>query len=169
MLFEYYVTTKPIKKVMSKSKLKHSKRVANNTKYMIYSEDVYNSALYHDFIEKGGDTNILKSIVSEYSFQLIDTLTHNIDDDVLSILKTKLIGKNTKFVNDIIIIKLSDRADNIKRKSKEGILTKKYVQKSVELIQYLYDNFIGDKDKLKNFIENKILPYHKKFSNEIIF
>lgn len=167
-LFEYYVSTKPIKKVLSKNKLKHSKRVANNTSYMIYSEDVYNAALYHDFLEKGGSDTILKTIVSEYSYELIQALSHSDNESVIKALKNKLIGKSEKFINDIIIIKLADRADNLKRRANDRSLNKEYIKKSIKLIQYLYDSYTGDSPNISKFINNKITNIHKEFKKELI-
>ncbi len=167
-LFEYYVSTKPIKKVLSKSKLKHSKRVANNTTKMVHSEDVYNAGLYHDFLEKGGDVIVLKNIVNEYTYDLIIALSHDEDGSVLKTIKKNLLGKDIQFINDIVVIKLCDRADNLKRRLKENNLSKDYVKKSVKLIQHLYDIYQGDKTTITKFINKKILPLHKKFQKKLI-
>ena len=162
-IYEIFITTKYIKKVFSGNKVKHSKRVARETQHITHSIEVYKSALYHDYLEKNGNINTLKSVTSEYSYSLILALSHNKRDDVLESIKGNLIGHNKQFINDVVVIKLCDRRDNLGKKFKAKTLSKDYIKKSIKLIQYLYDKYNGDKTLLVKFITNNIFPYSNKF------
>lgn len=155
-LFEKFITSRPIRKVMSRYKYKHSKRVANLTKELTNSEDVYNSALYHDFLERGGKAEDTKKVLSFNSYQLILTLSHDEDEDTLTALMNSLHGKPQEFINNIVYIKLCDRTDNLKTRFNNDRLKNKYIKKSAKLIQFLYDSFEGDKSILDSFIEKHI-------------
>jgi hypothetical protein len=74
------------------------------------------------------------------------------DISTLSDLKMKFPTFSDSFKNDVIYIKLCDRTDNLNKRVKSGDLSKRYINKSIKLIQYLYDNYIGNKEKIKNFI-----------------
>lgn len=167
-LFEKFVSSKPIKKVMSRYKYEHSKRVANLTKELTISEDVYNSALYHDFLERGGKIEDTRKILSFYSYQLILALSHEEDEDTLTSLMIKLQGKSQEFINNIVYIKLCDRVDNLKTRFINNKLKSKYIKKSSKLIQFLYDSFEGDKSILDSFIEKHIFSIIPKMREELI-
>jgi hypothetical protein len=167
-LFEKFVDTLPIKNVMSKSKFEHSKRVASLVKQLSDSIDVYNGALYHDFLERGGSEIQTKSILSYYTYQLVNALSHRDDEDTLEALKRNLNDKSQLFINDIVIIKLGDRTDNLITRVKEDRLKKKYIKKSAKLIQFLYDSYLGDKSKINDFIENNIFSSIPSMRDRII-
>lgn len=169
--FEFYdYQINHLKKEMPGKKVKHSKRVAKLTKYFTESEDIYNAALYHDYIERGGDLTQLKSVLSFHSYNLVIALTKTEDiagskNQSLDILKERFPKYTQDFKNDVILIKICDRADNLVNKYKKGELRKKYIKKSSALIKFLYDNYTGDKSKIDNFLKEKIfegIPEIKK-------
>ena len=167
-LFEKFITSRPIRKVMSRYKYKHSKRVANLTKEFTNSEDVYNSALYHDFLERGGEKSETRKILSFSSYELVLALSHDEDEDTLESLKTSLHDKPQEFINNIVYIKLCDRTDNLKTKFSNDNLKSKYIKKSSKLIQFLYDSFEGDKTPLDSFIEKHIFNIIPKMREMLI-
>jgi hypothetical protein len=151
---------KTLKKSMPLQKVKHSKRVANLVKLLSTSKDVYNAALYHDYLERGGDIKVLKNIINSYSIKLVEFLTYY-DNDIkisknksLDILKDRFKDLDTKTKNDIIEIKICDRIDNLIRKKELNKLNDKYLIKSKELINFLTSSYDGRKSLLTNFIQN---------------
>ena len=66
------------------------------------------------------------------------------------------------------LIKLCDRCDNLKKRVFQNTLNKNYILKSLELIQWIWDNYQGEKSKMKNFIESNILPFVPKLSKKLI-
>lgn len=160
-LFEVTKTDiKTLKKSMPLQKVKHSKRVANLIKLLTTSQDVHNAALYHDFLERGGNIDVLKNKISLYSIKLVEFLTYY-DNDIklsknksLDILKDRFKDIDTKTKNDIIEIKICDRIDNLIRKKELNKLTDKYLIKSEELINFLISSYDGGKSLLINFIQS---------------
>lgn len=168
--YEYHTYQIKDLKVMPNRKINHSKNVAKLVKTLTNSIDVYDAALYHDYLERGGKEKKAKKVLSYYAHKLVLALTKQKFKNTKKIstlddLKMKFETFSNTFKNDVIYIKLCDRTDNLNKRMKSGKISKKYIKKSIDLIQFLYDNYIGDKDKIKNFIlEN--LPILK---NEIIF
>lgn len=166
-LFEYLSKDelKYAKEVLPKQKLKHSKRVAEYTKEIKDDKDVYNASVYHDFIERGGNYEDCGKILSPYALKLVKCLTNNDDTDTLLKLKMVLSGCDNKTKNDVLIIKIADRADNLNKRLDKDNLNKKYLNKSIELIQYIWDNYTDDKTKLFRFINVNIIrkiPFFKE-------
>lgn len=159
---------KTLKKNMPVQKVKHSKRVANLVKLLTKSQDVYNAALYHDFLERGGSNEKLKNMVSSYSIKLVEFLTYY-DNDVklsknksLDILKERFKDLDTKTKNDIIEIKICDRIDNLLRKKELNKLSNKYLIKSQELFDFLLNSYEGKNNSLLNFIQKNLLKILEK-------
>ena len=107
-------------------------------------------------------------MLNYYTYELVKALTHKEDEKTLDALKLNLIGKPQYFVNDIVIIKIADRTDNLNTRVKEGRLKKKYIKKSAKLIQHLYDIYKGDKQNLKDFIENNILSIVPELKDKLV-
>ena len=153
---------KTLKKNMPIDKVKHSKRVSNLVKILTKSDDVVNAALYHDFLERGGTIDKLKTIISSYSVKLVEFLTNYDNDAKLSKNKSldslKEIFKNidNKTKNDIIEIKICDRIDNLLRKKNLDKLTDKYLIKSQELFNFLISSYDGRKSILIDLIQTNI-------------
>jgi hypothetical protein len=162
-----YIDLQHIKKVLPSKKFKHSKRVAELTKLIKDNKDIYSAAVYHDYLERGGAEGEMEHILSPYALELVYILTNDTDDDALLKLQIRLSGKSQDVKNDILIIKLCDRADNLKKRAFKNILSKNYIKKSTELIQWILDNYKGDKSKLKTFITNNIFPYIPKLTKKI--
>ena len=88
-----YVDMKHAKRVLPSKKLKHSKRVGELTKLIKDDVDVYSASVYHDFLERGGETTDMQKILSPYAFQLVQILTNDTNEDTLYKLKSMLSGK----------------------------------------------------------------------------
>ncbi len=162
-----YVDMKHVKKILSGNKLKHSKRVGELTKLIKDDKDVYSAAVYHDFLERGGEMKDMSNILTPYALDLVKLLTNEDNDDTLIKLKNSLSNKPQTIINDILIIKLCDRCDNLKKRVFKNIITKAYINKSAELIQWIWDSYKGDKIIIKKFIETQILPFIPKISKKI--
>ncbi len=162
-----YIDLQQIKKVLPSKKFKHSKRVAELTKQIKDDKDIYSAAVYHDYLERGGAEGDMEHILSKYALELVNILTNDTDDDALLKLQIRLSGKSQDIKNDILIIKICDRADNLKRRAFKNILSKNYIKKSAELIQWIYDSYKGDKNILKYFIIRNIFPYIPKLNKKI--
>lgn len=145
-------------KVMPKSKQKHSLRVAKNIASVEQDVDVILAALFHDYIERGGKieklpvSNLTKDIIffltsfdEEYEGEKNVPLAH-----IKEVLK-KI--KNQRLKNKLILIKLADRIDNLKKR--KGNINKSYRKKSEELIKYLLKKYEGDNSSV-NKLKQKI-------------
>ncbi|CAG7581543.1 MAG: putative hydrolase [uncultured marine phage] len=143
-------------KELKKAKRDHSKRVADLTKQLSNSEDIYNAAYYHDYLERSGNREKMGEVLSFYSHTLVILLTNKEGEDALHSLKKKLKGSNKKIKDDTIIIKTCDRIDNLLKRKREGKLTKKYIRKSADLFKYMYNNYSRQK-QLKKFIKKNLL------------
>ena len=150
---------KILKKNMPIQKVKHSERVAKLSKSLASAAYVYDAALYHDFLERGGTIEHLKKIISSRSIKLVEFLTyydHEIklsDNKSLDILKDRFKSLDSKTKNDLIKIKLCDRVDNLIRKKNTNRLDNKYLIKSQELINFLIESYEGEKSLLNFFIQ----------------
>jgi (p)ppGpp synthase/HD superfamily hydrolase len=162
-LLEYLdVDVEKVKQKLSKEKFKHSKRVGELVKLIDPDKDLYTAAVYHDFLERGGSVIDLQKLFGNRIIELVMCLTDNktMTDDTLTNIKQKLSNKSSDIINDVLTIKLCDRADNLKKREYKNDLSKKYLKKSAELIQYIWNTYSGDnKEKMRNFIHNNILPY----------
>ena len=156
-----YLDTKEMKyakNVLPTKKLKHSKRVAELTKLIKDNKDIYSASVYHDFLERGGEVKDMSKILSPYALLLVKDLTNENDEDTYQKLKKSISGKTKGFVDDLLTIKLCDRTDNLKKRVFKNSLNKNYLNKSIELIQFIYDNYNGNKQVLLNFMENQLFP-----------
>lgn len=159
-LYEYgNVNIKPAKKVLSDKKFKHSKRVAELTKILKDENYIYSAAIYHDFLERGGTLEELKNLVPKESIEIIEILTNDTDESTILKLKSKLEGKSINVINDVLLIKLCDRCDNLKIRYNNKELKSNYIDKSAELIQWIYQTYSGDKLKLKQFLQKEMITY----------
>ncbi len=163
-----YVDMKFVQKVLPTKKLEHSKRVADLTKLIKDNDDIYAAAIYHDFLERGGKEQDMREILSPYALQLVHILTNDTDEDTLYKLKSVLSGKSQKMIDDILIIKLCDRCDNLKRRVFKNDLSKNYTKKSAELIQWIWNSYKGDKTKIEEFIVDNIFPFVPKLTKKLL-
>lgn len=132
-----------LNRYMPKGKIKHAKQVV---KYLDFAPKyVKIAALFHDYLERGGDKKWLKANISKRSYKLVEMLTH--DNDPLTHIKTVIDSiDNEKEKNFLILIKLADRKDNYKKRVRNKSLTPKYKRKTKELISYLKSQYSGDID-----------------------
>ncbi len=165
-LYEY-VNMEFATKILSNKKLNHSKRVADLTKLIKDDEDIYAAAVYHDFLERGGDVKDMEQTLTKHALELAHLLTNDEEEDTLLKLQKALYNKPKNIVNDVLTIKICDRFDNLKKRMVKNELSKKYIKKSSELIQWIWDNFDGDKSKLEDFITKKIFVYIPKISKKV--
>jgi tRNA(Ser,Leu) C12 N-acetylase TAN1 len=136
----------------NKKKKTHSLNVRNLACKMGCDKDAEQAALFHDFIEKGGSPKKLKNIVSPVAFGLVKGMTNKNNKDPLKSIKQKLKKLDNSQKINLIKIKLADRAANIQQRIKEDRLKIKYINKTADLVNYLYQEFPGNKQKIKVFI-----------------
>lgn len=137
-------------KVMSRGKQRHSMRVSSSLMDMgSMDRDVVLGALFHDYIERGGDIDKLD--VSQNVKDIVNFLS--VFDDSYETSKNPplehlrdVFGKidNQSLKNYLIEIKVADRVDNLKRRGKN--ISKGYLKKSIELIEFLMGNYTGSMD-----------------------
>ena len=169
----------PLLQIMPKAKIKHSKRVAKTlNKAKVGKIGVY-AGLLHDYLERGGDLYTLSQHIDELELppQIIKAV-HALSDDEKNVdgqpnqplahLQAVLQGITDDDLRNIIILaKLSDRLDNLKKRTKRGKVGSKYRAKSLDLIGWLRHNYTGKPKSL-----NKMLRAVEKFlptvQNELV-
>lgn len=151
--------------ILSPRKLRHSLRVSQNVLNYTDELDVILGALFHDYIERGGDIEDLpidddtKDIV-EFLTAFDENMDNSESNQVLAHLKSVFENiKNQELKNKLIFIKISDRLDNIKKRGDK--VSRNYIKKSIELLNFLYDNYVGEDigigktiSKLEKMLEN---------------
>lgn len=162
----------PLLRTMPRSKRKHSKRVAHSLKKAGANETAIYAGLLHDYLERGGDVYSLHDHIDELGLPIkIISLVNVLSDDekqsednsnqplahMQSILRD-IADEDLK--NMIILIKLSDRLDNLNKRVKKGKLGKKYIIKSIELVDWLKGQYTGKNKPLKKLIAaiNELVP-----------
>lgn len=144
-----------LKKTMTPEKVEHSFRVTQTLEQIgIRNRDVVNAALFHDYLECGGDIMVAARTLgfSDRTIRLIECLTNDSkwENPYLSngpllhlqnVLETANLDEMTK--NYLILIKIADRLDNLERKITEGV-SRNYLKKSKELLKWLFENYTGD-------------------------
>lgn len=170
-MFEYltYKNVNHIKKTFSKNKFNHSSRVASLVKSLSDDEDLYASALFHDYLERGGVKDKMKEILTPYSVKLVKALTNKNDTDTLEKMKSVFLEKSPSMINDLVIIKICDRIDNLNKRAEKGEINSGYIRKSVELLQFLYNSYHND-DKfiLKAFLIDKLHDIDNNILEELV-
>ena len=142
---------KPILKELPKKKIKHSINVANELKD--HNKTAIYAALGHDYLERGGNLEELIDhlILNDIPLNVIRIIKALSQDDHIDSENEPLTHishelsqlHNDDIKNTIILIKLSDRLDNIKKKLRTGKLTKKYIKKSINLCDFLSNEYTG--------------------------
>lgn len=156
---------RPILKELPKKKIKHSVNVAkelkNHNKIAIYA------ALGHDYLERGGDIADLVDHLADHNIpdkvlHIIKVLSQDEDDDAddpLEHMQDQLPQIHDEEIrNNVILIKMADRLDNLRKRYKKNELNKKYVKKSRKLIHYLMSTYNGT-DSIYNKLVNKLDNY----------
>lgn len=133
--------------ILSTEKLRHSIRVSQNVLEYSNELDVILGALFHDYIERGG--NIEDLPIDDESKDIVEFLTA-LDEDVdksegnsvLTHLKSVFSNiSDQELKNKLVYIKISDRLDNLRKRGKN--VSKNYLKKSIELMNFLWDNYVG--------------------------
>lgn len=140
-----------LRSVLTNKKLKHSIRVADKVSHL--PPEVQDAALFHDFVEGGGSIYDIAYKLSPESIQLINLLTNENDESVLTHVKhtlSTITDENLK--NFLILIKIADRKDNYNKRIKRNKLTKKYKEKTKKLLKFLIRAYTGDKKHLKKIL-----------------
>ena len=99
----------------------------------------------------------IEHMLTPYSMQLVLLLTNDEDVKVLKTLKSKLSAiSDSKVKDDVLIIKLCDRIDNLKKKYYTRKMDDNYLNKSNKLFNYILNNI---SDKYKSDVE-KMIKHH---------
>lgn len=139
---------------LPKKKQKHSIRVAKHL-HSIGADDasVY-AGLTHDYLERGGDAKTLAKHVDKKDLpDEVVPVVHGLSQDeeidadnepLEHIRQTLATTDDEEQRNIIIITKIADRIDNLrKRLRKDGKIGRKYMSKSLELAEFLVKSFTG--------------------------
>lgn len=162
-------SVKPLLRDMPPAKRKHSERVAKNLKKIGVKKTGVYAALLHDYLERGGTIKKLNKHITKLGLpneilQIVISLSQDEELDGVNnaplhhmqSIMNNIADEDLK--NMIILCKMSDRLDNLNKRAKTGKVSKNYRAKSVELIDYLVDNYTGDEKLLKNILNGFNLP-----------
>lgn len=148
---------KKFKKIFSPSKQHHSKQVHKYVLEFGENSDIEQAALFHDFIERGGSKDFLRDNVSLTAFKLINVLTHKSDKSTLQSLKNHFKDlTNTELIQSIEL-KLADRAANFNQRIKDNNLKSKYVNKTANLLTFLYHSYPAERNNIEKFITKNFI------------
>jgi (p)ppGpp synthase/HD superfamily hydrolase len=167
-------------RVMPKQKVNHSLRVGATMVKAGAPHSAIKAALFHDYLERGGSPEKMhkvihsdhetKAMIHALSSSGKDAARHS--NEPLEHLKHTLsqpMHPDTK--NHIILIKLADRLDNLKKRAKAGGVGENYRQKSKDLIRHLTHHYTGNRDnvmKLKpHFAEHGIIIKKRHLPNAL--
>lgn len=158
---------------MPNHKVKHSLRVGTTVSKAGLDDDAVHAAILHDYIERGGDVSKLQELgISNQAMRIIQMLsvedkTLGIEDNeqvyhhMLKILDDLSIDLDTK--NIAIIVKASDRLDNIGKRIKTNSLSPAYYMASRRLFDLLFSRYTGNRDVLAH-VKNKLAKLHRRIN-----
>lgn len=141
--------------VMPKSKQKHSVRVTRQVHDLFGGNPLdpdqwtaVNAAIFHDFLERGGDHSVLQKLgLQPQTIQAIEALTSDKNDsDPLEHLQSILPRLDEKLRNIVILIKISDRIDNLSSRSPN--VGRNYLARSSVLVNWLFKQYTGNPEYL---------------------
>jgi hypothetical protein len=156
---------------MPDSKIDHSFRVGATVAKAGLSKRYVDAAVLHDYLERGGDPNVLNRLgLSANALNIIKILsieekTPGADDNeivyqhVVQMLQNREIPQRIKDI--AIIIKCSDRLDNLRKRVKASKLNADYYYKSMRLLTTLSTHFAGPAKWLE-FIKAKLNKLNRK-------
>lgn len=161
---------------MPRGKIAHSKRVMQAVRGSGAGRDAAMAAAFHDYLERGGDIEAAKGkfqlspMTTNVILHLSDPeKTENENDTnnaplahIQSILGSGNIPIEERQI--VAIIKIADRLDNLMRRGKSP--SKGYIQKSQELLSYLFDFYYRTfgKDKTIKRLHNQYQELNASFS-----
>jgi hypothetical protein len=147
----------PLLKVMPQYKITHSINVGKNLSRSDVGEVGLYAGFLHDYLERGGTAEELSNHIDELGLppeiiRIVTSLSSdekNTSEEVynepLQHLK-RVIAKleDQEIIDLIVLIKLSDRIDNLTRKLGDGRISKKYIKKSLEIYRYVRSIYKGE-------------------------
>jgi len=133
---------------MPKKKRQHSDRVRKIVKRVGADEDAQIAALFHDYLERGGRMEDAKKKfkfsprIEQIILALSDDDKNDSDASNGPLAHMRIVLANPEFDIEtkkiVILIKIADRLDNLKKRILADQLGKSYIQKSKDLLQYLF-------------------------------
>lgn len=159
----------PLLKSMPKKKIKHSTNVGKTLhKSNVGKIGIY-AGLLHDYLERGGSIETLTNHINDLGLpesiinivQSLSSDEKNITNDnsqqnePLNHLKSVISNiADQDIINIIVLVKLSDRIDNLTKRKSEGKIGNNYLRKSIELYNYLKSVYSGENKPFKK-LSNK--------------
>jgi len=154
---------------LGKKKGVHSLKVSSHVSKYSNDPDVIIGALFHDYIERGGKIKNLP--ISKKAKKIIKFLSSEsknlsgVENEPLEHLMNVVPEiKNEKLKNNIIIVKLVDRYDNLAKRGKN--VSKNYLTKTKDLFSFLVQHYTGDKRILVNIANAMSELLRKNFSKK---
>lgn len=154
----------PLLKTLPKRKRKHSHRVARTLhKVGVGKIGVY-AGLLHDYLERGGDVETLSTHVGELGLpaEILVAVQSLSNDEKYAeahpnqplVHLQNVLGSisDVDLKNIVILIKLSDRLDNLKQRYRRGKIGNNYRRKSAELVQWLAAQYVGKPGFMKKLL-----------------
>ncbi len=157
---------KPVLKSLSPAKQRHSKEVARSLSKAGVGSAGIRAGLSHDYLEAGGDLEKLSKRLGKYNnssrtLQVVQALSNDEKTDrdggdnpplehLQAVLSTSQMDEKTK--NLIILVKLSDRLDNLKKRVRRNELSKNYVRKSTDLVKFCLSQYTGNPEKAETLL-----------------
>lgn len=145
---------------MPAKKVKHSLRVGDTAAAAGLHNHGVEAAILHDYIERGGDLSVLDRLglhpqaMRVIQILSIDEKTPGLDDtaDVQHHVEQALNNPNIdQHDKDVaIIVKCSDRIDNLKKRIKKGKLSPKYKAASIKLFNTLISSYRGNPKHIRH-------------------
>lgn len=158
---------------MPTKKVTHSLRVGKTVSKSGLDDEAVHAAILHDYIERGGDINQLQRLgISDKTLRIIQMLSieekkPGLDDNeqvyqhMLDTLDDLSIDLETK--NIAIVVKASDRLDNLTKRVKENKLNPNYYMASKRLLSLLFSRYTGNRDVLAH-IQKKLAKLERQIS-----
>lgn len=155
---------RPLLVTMPKSKQKHSVRVGRELHKAKAGKIATYAGLLHDYLERGGDPETLSQHIDELGLpQKIVDVVHSLSDDEKNVeSSTNQPLEHLKWIlqavtdpdlrNIIILSKMSDRVDNLRKRARRGKIGRRYAAKSEELMQYLASHYTGEERPFKRLM-----------------
>jgi hypothetical protein len=109
----------------------------------------------HDYAERGGNLSNVHHQLGPHGMSVVNAVSSDKQRIVtgngpLEHMKRVLNhpAMTTKLKNDVVLLKTSDRLDNLQRRHANGGIGKGYASKSKELIKHLFHHYSGDPSHL---------------------
>ena len=147
---------------LPKKKQEHSIRVAKHLHEIGADDASIYAGLTHDYLERGGTPKYLAKQVKKKDLpDEVIPVVHGMsqeeeidaENEPLEHIKQTLATADDEHKNIIVVTKIADRIDNLrKRMAEDGKIGKKYLKKSVDLVQYLVSQYTGRNKLMKRLL-----------------